>query len=400
MEEAPSGNAGRQTSNGEVSLDNTVQDGAALRNDPRAVTKNDTKPPGTSKVASKKSSRKKQDDKSKKTEHKRRTKKTKQPCLSDGDSSSSDSSASSPSSQSTTSTEKDTDSDSNSTSSEEEKPRRKEKANAKAVAKEVAKILEAKESKQRRKKAAQDKDSYDNDESSLYSVENLVGKATARAKRARAAKRKAREAEDSDDMDLAEDPASSKLRAMKAQMAQLGLHAGRHAKSGRSARLGLSGLSRRELGLDSTRGHGKLKKAETPKKIKRASKVAFKRVDQLWDSSIHNYKLTETVDDPDADEWDQYIFTVRRKFDWEHKYQETLVDIRSKPLKEALRHVMADVKGVSLVQETPHLDPNMLFLYLEESRAHMKELRTASRNEKKKKLRKSAAAKAKHQISR
>lgn len=44
------------------------------------------------------------------------------------------------------------------------------------------------------------------------------------------------------------------------------------------------------------------------------------RVDQLWDSSIHNYKLTETADDPTADEYDAYIFTVRRKFDWENKY--------------------------------------------------------------------------------
>ena len=69
----------------------------------------------------------------------------------------------------------------------------------------------------------------------------------------------------------------------------------------------------------------------------------LERVDQLWDQSIHNYKLTETIDDPDVDEFDQYIFTVRRKFDWEHKYQETLVDIRSKPLKEALKHIMADV---------------------------------------------------------
>lgn len=44
------------------------------------------------------------------------------------------------------------------------------------------------------------------------------------------------------------------------------------------------------------------------------------RVDQLWDSSIHNYKLTETTADAGADEYDCYIFTVRRKFDWENKY--------------------------------------------------------------------------------
>lgn len=69
-------------------------------------------------------------------------------------------------------------------------------------------------------------------------------------------------------------------------------------------------------------------------------------MDQLWDSSIHNYKLTETAEDADADEYDQYVFTVRRKFDWENKYTETVVDIKSKPLKEALTHVMGAVKGI------------------------------------------------------
>ncbi len=69
-------------------------------------------------------------------------------------------------------------------------------------------------------------------------------------------------------------------------------------------------------------------------------------MDQLWDSSIHNYKLTETAEDADADEYDQYVFTVRRKFDWENKYTETVVDIKSKPLKEALKHVMETVKGI------------------------------------------------------
>jgi hypothetical protein len=146
---------------------------------------------------------------------------------------------------------------------------------------------------------------------------------------------------------------------------------------------------------------GRLKQIKHAKKVvpikkKRASKIAYKRVDQLWDSSIHNYKLTETIADQGADEWDQYIFTVRRKFDWEHKYQETFVDIKSKSLKECLQHVMAGVKGVSLVQDTPHIDPNMLFLYLEECRAYKTELDKQAEAAEKKKERKAAAAKSQH----
>jgi hypothetical protein len=116
----------------------------------------------------------------------------------------------------------------------------------------------------------------------------------------------------------------------------------------------------------------------------------------VWDSTIHKYKLTETVDDPDADEWDQYIFTVRRKFNWENKFLDVVVDIKSKPLREALAKVMDGVKGVSLVEEPAVVDPNMLFLYLEESRQYMKDLKQQSRSEKKRKARKAAASKAAH----
>ena len=128
----------------------------------------------------------------------------------------------------------------------------------------------------------------------------------------------------------------------------------------------------------------------------RGSKVAFVRVDQLWDSSIHNFKLTETAEDADADEYDQYVFTVRRKFDWENKYTDTVVDIKSKPLKEALTHVMGAVKGVSFAEETPVIDPNMLFLYLEEIRTYMKELKTKAKTEKKKKTKAVMKGKAAH----
>ncbi|EAA58536.1 hypothetical protein AN6718.2 [Aspergillus nidulans FGSC A4] len=127
---------------------------------------------------------------------------------------------------------------------------------------------------------------------------------------------------------------------------------------------------------------------------KAGSKMAFKRVDQLWDNTIHKYKLTETVNDPDANEWDQYLFTVRRKFDWEGKYMETVVDLKSKHLREALGKVMDGVKGVSLVQDTAVVDPNMLFLYLEETRDYMKELKQLAKTEKKKKARKIASLKA------
>ncbi len=71
-----------------------------------------------------------------------------------------------------------------------------------------------------------------------------------------------------------------------------------------------------------------------------------------YPGSIHNYKLKESAEEGE-DEFDQYVFTVRRKFDWENKYKNTVVDIKSKLLREALQEIMKEVKGVSLVEDRP-----------------------------------------------
>ena len=100
---------------------------------------------------------------------------------------------------------------------------------------------------------------------------------------------------------------------------------------------------------------------EKGKRLK-ASRLEFKRVDQVWDNSIHNYKLLDTTEGPVDKRYEEFLFHVRRTFDWEGKYKATVVDIKSTPLRESLQDVMGDVKGISLVEETPKLDPNMLFL--------------------------------------
>jgi len=98
------------------------------------------------------------------------------------------------------------------------------------------------------------------------------------------------------------------------------------------------------------------------KKQQKATKLDYKRVDQVWDNSIHNYKLQDTAERTVDTHYDEFIFHVRRTFDWEGKYKATYVDIKSKFLRECLQAVMGNIKGVSLVEETPKLDPNMLFL--------------------------------------
>lgn len=104
-------------------------------------------------------------------------------------------------------------------------------------------------------------------------------------------------------------------------------------------------------------------------------KTDFKRVDWVWDTSLYTYKLQDTAEMSFNSLYDEYIFHVRRTFDCEGKYRATFVDIRSKLLRECLQDVIGNVRGASLVDETPKLDPNLLFLYLEDFRVHVKHLR-------------------------
>ncbi|CAK7217672.1 hypothetical protein SBRCBS47491_003242 [Sporothrix bragantina] len=111
-------------------------------------------------------------------------------------------------------------------------------------------------------------------------------------------------------------------------------------------------------------------------KRRKSKSLNFKRVDQVWDNKIHNYKLQDTAEGSADAEYEGYVFHVRRTFDWEGKYKQTVVDIKSKLLRDALQEVMGNIKGVSLVEEVPKLDPNLLFLYLDDIRKHIKTLKS------------------------
>ncbi len=89
---------------------------------------------------------------------------------------------------------------------------------------------------------------------------------------------------------------------------------------------------------------GKCLRAKEKKRSK-ASKLDYKRVDQVWDNSIHNYKLQDTAEGIVDSQYDEFLFHVRRTFDWEGKYKATIVDIKSKLLRECLQTVMGNIKG-------------------------------------------------------
>lgn len=148
-----------------------------------------------------------------------------------------------------------------------------------------------------------------------------------------------------------------------------------YSQPGRSALGGFSNLSAGR-GLPGSHGkkHIDAAAAANPGK-KKPKKLDYKRVDQVWDNTIHNFKLQDTAESSGETKYDSFCFHVRRTFDWEGKYKATVVDIKSKLLRECLQDVIGNIKGVSLVDETPKLDPNVLFLYLKDLRKYARDLK-------------------------
>ncbi|KAL9095222.1 MAG: hypothetical protein Q9165_002478 [Trypethelium subeluteriae] len=298
--------------------------------------------------------------------HSKRSKKSKKAKDQSSDEDSDDSSSDSDS-------ESDEGSDSEESSSEDEKRSQRKRR---------ARRRKAKAKKRRSKRydsSDSDDDSVDSDdESSDDSSEDEE-----RRKRHRKRRRSKRHQDNEDEEEEAEDEdgdaeadPSETANLQQLQRLMAGLSASGSLGAGRSASHKLRNALRA-----ATRTN-KLKKKKK-RAGKRGSTLEFKRVDELWDSSIHNYKLKESAED-EEDEFNEYVFTVRRKFDWENKYRSTVVDIKSTLLKEALQQVMKDVKGVSLVEDQPSVDPNMLFLYIDELKAHMKTLKVKMKEKKRK----------------
>jgi hypothetical protein len=115
--------------------------------------------------------------------------------------------------------------------------------------------------------------------------------------------------------------------------------------------------------------------------------LEFKRVDQVFDMKIRDWKLVESNLDA-KDEFD-CVFTVRRRLNWEGKYQETQVDIKSKVLRNCLQEVFKECKSISLVEDTPQVDPHTLFHYYGEIKTYVRKvlkpkLKSARRSKEKK----------------
>ncbi|KAF2193097.1 hypothetical protein K469DRAFT_715133 [Zopfia rhizophila CBS 207.26] len=280
------------------------------------------------------------------------------------------------SSEETSESESSDSSDSSDSDSEDEREKRKKKK--KALKKREKKKVKARKRKSKKKyDFSSDESSSGSDSDSESDSEEEKRPRKRKSKKSKKAEESSEEEEEGTTDAMPETSTDEDLETkLRNQLAQLQM-----AKIAQQA--GLATSSTPGQTMKKSKSRKKAKKAG-----KRASTLEFKRVDQLWDTNIHNFKLTESTEEK-VDEYDQYVFTVRRKFDYDNKYRKTVVDVKSKLLRDALQEVMKDVKSVSLVEETPSVDPNMLFLYLEELKIHFrKTLKAQLRKEKKKKQKK------------
>ena len=208
----------------------------------------------------------------------------------DKDSSSSSSSSSESSSSDSESDEED--SDTEDSSSEDEKAARRRRRNKK----------QKKKSKRRSKRDVSSDEDEEEDAAESPSEEEVR---YSKKRSSRKVKKSSRRVEESTESEAASD--ESDQADARTQLKALSRH---NRRGGRGGRAG-GGLGRSSK--------GKKIKSKTARKGS-SSKPAYFRGDELWDREIHDYRLTPTSERVDEDDYGDYVFHVRRRFDWEGKY--------------------------------------------------------------------------------
>ncbi|SMQ54863.1 unnamed protein product [Zymoseptoria tritici ST99CH_3D7] len=252
------------------------------------------------------------------------------------------------------------------------------------VKKKKSKSKTAKKSKDKKRKKSKKPDSSesedDSGDESDSSSEDEASKKKQKKAGKKAKKSKKAAASSSDSEDASDDDGVSGLESQVKELTSKILALKSASKSSKSSKRRKSSTSKSSSSKSSSRS------SKTRKSRKTSSK--FKRVDQLWDSETHNYKLKESAEDEEG-EFAEFAFLVRRTFNWENRYEDTIVGIKSKALRTVLAEVMKGCKSVSLEVDEPSLDPKQLFLYLEDLRTHCKKtLRAQIKSEKKRKIKK------------
>ena len=185
------------------------------------------------------------------------------------------------------------------------------------------------------------------------------------------------ELSDSDDNSSDEEPKTATVQVAVTDIKNDNTFASRAISQLSALRLG--GLtSGQNTSVEDEAEEAKVNASERPLK---GSKPEFVRLDRLWSKRHHRFVFSASTADKKAGEYEEYAFNILRHFDYDSKHTHTVLTILSSPLKKALVDIMGNVKGISLEEEKPSVDPNMVFLHLEELRAYMKQLKAKAKHQ-------------------
>ena len=110
-------------------------------------------------------------------------------------------------------------------------------------------------------------------------------------------------------------------------------------------------------------------------KVEKGSKAEFMRLDHVWDDHARRYKSKPSSKEQDVDKYSSSAFNAVRHFNYKGEYQYTQLNIISTALKKVVMRVMGQVQGISLEEDPAKLNPDDMFLYLEELRSCSKKLK-------------------------
>lgn len=102
------------------------------------------------------------------------------------------------------------------------------------------------------------------------------------------------------------------------------------------------------------------------KVVARASLLAFKEVNEVWDSKAYKYTVVESPKPTEIDDLDQYIFVVRGRVDKKSEKTTYYIDVKSHILRDALKKVLYNVPGISLKEVNLSIERNILYNFLPE----------------------------------
>ncbi|XRM42628.1 hypothetical protein ABZX51_005838 [Aspergillus tubingensis] len=98
-----------------------------------------------------------------------------------------------------------------------------------------------------------------------------------------------------------------------------------------------------------------------------ASAPQFKTVVETWDKEACKYKIAEPAETRSGlDDCAEYAFIVRERVERNSEEVTPYIDIKSEGLRDILRVVLHDIKAISLMEDKPSIEQNVLFHFLPE----------------------------------